>query len=553
MMWLLLLVVLTACNDVLDDQTGKYALDTYTLTKVSGQTTTKLGKGVKKIDLTLTDGTNTLQLAFGCKEWTLPAASYSYTPSSTDDYSAAVGNGNFAASLQAGSEKISLGTETSISVTKDEDGIYSITLLSLTENRNNVKAVYSGTIDFMSGVDDPEANGYIISVTESAVADANQQVYPALTKYIITVSNPDGLNICELDAVNQAGLSLADLVGTYTIQGYPTEAGLMDNGWVVYYPEYYVQLAGGTYYTDANNVKQYVTSGTITITAAEDADGNPLYSFSGSNLSTLTATNVAGKGRSFSVLFANEVEVKGTVLTDKTIHSTVMDMDMLYSVYLPPSWDGTKTFPVLYLLHGADGGNNNWLTGGKIDVRLSVAYDEGTAPEMIVIMPNCTVNGKNLFYCNGYQGDYQYMTFFFNEFLPAVEKEYNVKSDRAHRAIGGLSMGGYGSLYYGGLHPEMFCYVYACSPATSITGTPDLYELYGKDVAAGAEMPGITMEIGTSDYLYTSASYFKAALDYMNIAHEYIERDGAHDWDFWMVCTPKIVAKVGACFSAAGE
>ncbi len=547
MIWSLLLV-LTSCNDSTDSMTGKYALDTYRMNQVGSQKTTKIGKGVKKVEATLTDGTNVLELAFGTKEWVLPAATYKYSPSSTDDYSDAVTDGTFAARFFANGVEIPLSQQTNITLSINNKGEYNITLISLLEGVNNLKALYSGNIDFEIGEDDPEASGYTVSIVENPVIDADNNAYPELTKYAITISDPNGVEVCEMYAVNKAGASFKELVGSYTIAGYPTESWMMDNGWVVYMPEYNFQIAGGTYFTDANNVKQYVTSGTINITTAEDANGVALYSFSGSMLNTLTAQNVANEKGSFNIMFASEVVSSGTVLNDQTINSNVLGMEMKYSVYLPQSWDGVKTFPVLYLLHGADGGNNDWLTGGKIDTQIAAAVAAETAPEMIVIMPNCTVNGKNLFYCNGYQGDAQYMTYFFDEFLPTVESTYKVQADRAHRAIGGLSMGGYGSLYYGGLHPEMFCYVYACSPATYIDGTPNLYDLYGAAAASNTQLPGITIEIGKSDFLYESAQYFKGALDGMGITNNYIERDGAHDWTFWKACTPKIVSQLGEVF-----
>lgn len=103
------------------------------------------------------------------------------------------------------------------------------------------------------------------------------------------------------------------------------------------------------YHTDAEGVKRYVTSGQINITRAEDADGNPLYSFSGSDLSTLTAQNVPGTGGSFNVTFASYIvaDQTGTVLRDQTIHSDVLGRDMLYSVYLPASWsaEDARTYP----------------------------------------------------------------------------------------------------------------------------------------------------------------------------------------------------------------
>ncbi len=535
---LLMLFVLGACNeDSLDPLSGKYDMNRYVFDKVNQAATEKIGKGIKTFPMTLSDGANTMTLNFGSSEWILPAGVYTPTAtvSNKNQYSAVI---NEKVVIVSGNMEITLIGNT-----------YYITGLLADASGNRYKVDYKGALTFVVGEDDPEASGYTISIAENAVVDEPGNLYPELTKYAITVSDPDGVEVFHIDAVNNAGLTMADLVGTYTVGGYPTEAGLADNGWVAYFPEWGLELAGGTYFTDANNVKQYVTQGSIVITAAEDMNGNPLYSFSGSNLATLTSKNVPGTGGAFSILYASEAKSSGTVLKDQIISSAVLGMDMKYSVYLPESWDGTKTYPVLYMLHGADGGNNDWITGAKIDKQVAAAVDAGTAPEMIVIMPNCTVDGKNLFYVNGYQGDAQYMTYFFDEFMPTVESMYKVKSERKYRAIGGLSMGGYGSLYYGGLHPEMFAYVYACSPAVLIDGTPNIFDLYGEALGAGKTLPGITIEIGTSDFLYESAGWFKGFMDGASITHEYISRDGAHDWAFWAVCAPKVITKIGTLFN----
>lgn len=534
---LLAVCCLVSCNDdPLDSLTGTYDMDRYVFTSVTQQPAVKLKKGIKSLNMTLENDGHSAEVSFGSSEWILPSGTY--TPTAT-----VAADGEYA--LTVDGQRTAASGDLDVAIVGD---IYYITGLLTDASGEKFMVSYKGALSFEIGIDDPEASGYTITLTEGTVSDASGTTYPELTKYVIVVSDPSGSECAEFHAVNKAGLSLKDLAGTYTVQGYPTQAGLMDNGWVVYYPEYYVEMAGGTYFTDANGVKQYVTSGEIAITVAEDADGNTLYSFTGSGLSTLTAKNEAGSDASFKILYASHTELKGTVLRDQTMKSTVLGIDMKYSVFLPESWDGTKTYPVLYLLHGADGSNNDWITGGGIDSQVSAAVAAGTAPEMIVIMPNCTVDGKNLFYVNGYQGDAQYMTYFFDEFLPTVESLYNVQSDREHRMIGGLSMGGYGALYYGALHPEMFSYVYACSPATYVDGTPNIYDIYGADVSDGKQIPGITIEIGTSDYLYEYAGYFKQYLDAMGITNEYITRDGSHDWNFWAACTPKIVGKAGSIF-----
>lgn len=64
-----------------------------------------------------------------------------------------------------------------------------------------------------------------------------------------------------------------------------------------------------------------------------------------------------------------------------------------------------------------------------------------------------------------------------------------------------------------------------------------------------AELPGITIEIGLQDFLYQSAKGYHDGLSSINVEHEWIERNGAHDWTFWAACTPKIVKKVGEAFN----
>lgn len=247
---------------------------------------------------------------------------------------------------------------------------------------------------------------------------------------------------------------------------------------------------------------------------------------------------------------ANEI-----YLRDQTIQSEILNTQMKYSIYLPESYDGTKKYPVLYILHGYGGNNNDWLQdntgglwagGGTLPAYAREFAAEG-GKEMIIVAPD----GKNLFYCDGYESGVNYMSYFFEEFLPYIESTYAIKSERSSRAIGGLSMGGYGSLYYGLLHPEMFCHVYACSAAISVGGNaPDLVQFVSHYSTQGTlkNLPEFTLEMGTEDSLYPNNNEFIKTLDTYNVPYEYITRKGAHDWKFWNACSPKIIRKSAAVF-----
>lgn len=520
----------TACdNDALDGMQGVYAdMQNYTSQEAIVQPTTKLKKGVKALNVDIKDvkGT-TIQVSFGSTEWILPAASYTVAETVANKTCVVKVNGE---AMKSGDIDVSL-----------IGGKYYLNGLFANAAGQRVKLNYVGELAFVVGQDDPEASGYMMMIDEQPVYDwttGQATMIPGVTKYSVSVTSPEGATTLYLDLINASGKTATGIVGTYTVQGNAHDAWLCDNGWVN--PAY--NAAGGSYYVDASGVKQYITSGQIEVSTAMSSEGAALFNLVAKDLGTTTADGktISTTG-SFSVKFASLMQATGTELRDQTIKSTVLGRTMKYSVYLPKGYDKSKEYPVLYMLHGANGSNNDWLNGGKINANASTAASDGTAPEMIVICPDC---GGDNFYCDNYKGnDIKYMTYFFTEFLPTVENLYAVKKDRASRAIGGLSMGGFGSLYYGLLHPEMFSYVYACSPATYIDGAPNLYDLLSK--ADVSKLPGITIEIGTEDFLFQSAGSFKQALDANKVPNEYITRAGTHDWPFWAACTPKIMKKLG--------
>lgn len=245
----------------------------------------------------------------------------------------------------------------------------------------------------------------------------------------------------------------------------------------------------------------------------------------------------------------------GIFLKDQIIRSEILNSTMKYSIYLPEGYDGSRKYPILYILHGMNGNNNDWLqdnTGGLWDgggtmPAYAREYAEVAGKDLIIVSPE----GKNLFYCNGYEHGMNYMSYFFEEFVPFIESEYAVKAERSSRAIGGLSMGGYGSLYYGLLHPEMFCHVYACSAVVSVGGAaPDPMQFLSEASSSGRikDLPGFTIEIGTEDSLFANNEAFVRTLDGYNVPYEYITRSGGHDWKFWNACSPKIIRKVLTVF-----
>lgn len=233
---------------------------------------------------------------------------------------------------------------------------------------------------------------------------------------------------------------------------------------------------------------------------------------------------------------------KGEEIRDLILTSETLGMDIPYSIYLPEDYSESKEYPVLYVLHGMYGDNNDWFRSGKISMNASEA-EEKYRVGMIVVSPYA----MNSFYCDELDEDTPYMTFFFEEFIPYIESTYSIRQGRSSRAIAGISMGGYGAIYYGLLHPEMFCHVYACSPATYAgNSVPVLGDML--DSQDSGNTPCITIEMGTSDPLILISGSFVRKMREKGVAYEYITRSGSHEWPFWKACTPKVIRKAVGYF-----
>ena len=143
-----------------------------------------------------------------------------------------------------------------------------------------------------------------------------------------------------------------------------------------------------------------------------------------------------------------------------TFPSEVLGAEKSCTVYLPDGYDRSQeSYPVLYLLHGASGCHTDWTQKGDLRRIADEAIAAGMARPMIVVMPDASGEGpkrtgRHMGYFDVPGWDYE--RFFFEEFMPAVEKRYRIASDKAHRAVAGLSMGGGGTAVYALHHPELF-------------------------------------------------------------------------------------------------
>jgi enterochelin esterase-like enzyme len=123
-----------------------------------------------------------------------------------------------------------------------------------------------------------------------------------------------------------------------------------------------------------------------------------------------------------------------------------------YVTYLPPSYlsEPHREFPVVYLLHGVNGGSREW-EPRDMGTRLDALYTEGGLEESIVIMPD----GESLWYVD-HQDGVPWRSMFVEELVPQVDAEYRTLASREFRGLTGISMGGFGAYSIGFAYPELF-------------------------------------------------------------------------------------------------
>lgn len=233
-----------------------------------------------------------------------------------------------------------------------------------------------------------------------------------------------------------------------------------------------------------------------------------------------------------------EEPLTGIIITSRVVESDILERDMHYAIYLPHDYEGSNVYyPVLYLLHGRQGSYLDWINNG-MSSRVDAGINAGEFKEMVVVMPD----GLDSFYCNNLEeGGLLYEDFFIQEFIPDIERSFRVIPNRSGRSIAGLGMGGYGAAFHAFKRPGIFGSSYAISGTfPGGTGIPDLKELINEQILNGNDdFVPFTMECGTEDLVvYASNVDFHGFLNENSIGHHFIERPGAHDWEFWIESLP---------------
>ena len=232
-------------------------------------------------------------------------------------------------------------------------------------------------------------------------------------------------------------------------------------------------------------------------------------------------------------------------------HSATFGVDRRLTVYTPAGYDSKKSYPVFYLLHGSGGDEEAWITQGCVARIMDNLIAEGKAVPMIVVMPNGNPDkqaapgetSENFNYTpvmsNAFpkykDGSYEMA---FPEIVKFIEKTYSVKADKSHRALAGLSMGGFHTMFISMNFPDMFDYVGLFSPGVSNNGvhleTPAYQNREAKwkvQVQKGVKLYWIG--VGSEDFLYKDIAACRQSMEQCGIKDVYRETDRGHEWTNW--------------------
>jgi enterochelin esterase-like enzyme len=262
----------------------------------------------------------------------------------------------------------------------------------------------------------------------------------------------------------------------------------------------------------------------------------------------------------------------GKVFDNLSLPSKILKGDRKYAVYLPPDYETSqRSYPVLYLLHGGGDDQTGWVQFGEVLTIADREILEGRATSMIIVMPDANTGVRGYF--NDLKNEWRYEDFFFEEFMPFIEKTYRTKNDKRYRAVAGLSMGGGGSFMYALHHPELFSSACPLSASTgpltleatkkwleqrNVKGTDAEIEAYYKRHSALALVEAMPedkkkevrwyIDCGDDDFLFEGNSLIHIAMRKKEIPHEYRVHDGGHNWTYWRTALPTVLAFVSDSF-----
>jgi S-formylglutathione hydrolase FrmB len=243
----------------------------------------------------------------------------------------------------------------------------------------------------------------------------------------------------------------------------------------------------------------------------------------------------------------------GVVSKDATFHSSALDRNMTYRVYLPRDISAGTRFPAVYLLHGCGTGFRDWSNYSDVG-----AY---AASGLILVM----VDGACSYYVNAaLNAKDRYEDYFVDDLISDAESRLPILRGRESRAIVGVSMGGFAAVKLALARPDLFAFAGAISPAIDVPSRGFSARRWAQSMRfrttfgpAGSETrvhsdpfilvksadpthaPYLYITAGEQEALLPPIRRFVSLLKQRNYAYEFHTKPGGHDWNEWDTQIPR--------------
>lgn len=225
-------------------------------------------------------------------------------------------------------------------------------------------------------------------------------------------------------------------------------------------------------------------------------------------------------------------------------YSPSMKKNIKAVVLTPDSYDGSKEFPVVYLLHGYSGNYADWIKKAPVMQRMADVY------QTIIVCPDGAFS--SWYWNSPVDPTMRYETYVSSELVSWIDGRYKTIKSREGRGITGLSMGGHGALYLAFKHQEVFGTAGSMSGGVDIRPFPNNWDM-AKRLGKYAEAPelwekntvinlvhlltpnslALIIDCGSDDFFYRVNNNLHDKLLERNIPHDYISRPGGHNWPYW--------------------
>ena len=279
------------------------------------------------------------------------------------------------------------------------------------------------------------------------------------------------------------------------------------------------------------------------------------------DVATLSSVLLVPEEGARSDLYAIHRVPHGTV-SKVWYHSDAAGFDRRLTVYTPAGYETSKAkYPVLYVLHGIGGDEDAWVTQGRATQIIDNLIARGQAKPMIVVFTNGNISEEAapLENSTGYtrptmslpqtmEGSFEAA---FPEIVKFIDSRYRTVAKKQGRAICGLSMGGFHTLYITLNYPDMFNYsgMFSAAIGTGSEQSATHKEIYdnidGKLATYFSKKPALLwIGIGKTDFLIQSNNEFRAKLDAAGYPYEYMETDGGHIWRNWRIYLSEFAPKL---------